>query len=84
MRPIFPACTWEPEFDLGYISFFGRELSKKLYSHAVEVQVEGLGRLIIDVGINEEILGIESLNATKHFPKWVIAQAQILGKYPNK
>lgn len=77
-KPKFPLVTWEPEYDLGYISFFGRDIGKSLYSHCVEVSFEGLGRLIIDIGVNGEILGIESLNASKHFPDWVLQQAEIL------
>jgi len=55
-----------------------QKFHKGLYSHAIEVTFEGLGRLIIDIGHNGEILGIESLWASKHFPGWILRQARIL------
>lgn len=81
--PKFPDVTWDRKHDLSHISLYGPEIHKSLYSHAIEVTFEGLGRLIIDIGRNGEILGIESLWASKHFPGWVLRQARILSENEN-
>ena len=73
-----PKVTWDRKYDLGYVYLYNPEVVKRFRIGSREVRTK-YGRLIVDYGSNGEVLGIESLWASKHFPKWVLDQAEIIG-----
>lgn len=73
-----PKITWDKEYDLSSIDFYEPAARKLMYVGSMEVHIEGIGNLIIDLGSNDEILGIESLSASSQFPEWALEQAEIL------
>lgn len=77
--PKLPKVTWQKDMNLGYVYLYPPDMVQQLRRRTDEIRLP-FGRLIIDFGPNDEILGIESLAMSHHFPKWVLEQAEIFDK----